>query len=470
MNQSASITADVRAPRSSILVVDDDPDTCEVVAEGLTSSSISVAWRLNPRDALELLEKEDHPVLIADIDMEGMSGLELCRAALSKRPDLMVIVMTGFGTMEHAVQAMRAGAYDFVVKPTPIEVLRMTVQRALRHRAMRDELHRLRERAAARDLPNIVGDSPAMRALAELVNRVAAGNTSVLVTGESGTGKELVAKALHEASGRTGPFLAINCAAVPDSLLESELFGYKRGAFTDARSDRAGLFVEAEGGTLFLDEIGETSLAMQAKLLRVLQERKVRPLGAAHEVAYDARIVTATNRNLEELVSEGSFREDLFYRINVLQLELPPLRSRGPDILSLAQFMLERAARRSGKPIGKFGSEVAKLLMAYPWPGNVRELENCIERAVSLARFDEIVADDLPPKIREVSLDEVPVGSEAIEDFVPMEVVEERYLRKVLNVLSGNKTRAAQVLGWDRRTLYRKLERLASSQSAEGAE
>ncbi len=450
-----------RSANPSVLVVDDDQDTCELVEAALAPRSMSVTWRLTAQEALESLDKEDHRVLVADIDMDGMSGLELCRVALSKRPDLIVIIMTGFGTIEYVVDAMRAGAVDFVVKPASMEVLAMTIERALRHGQMRDEVQRLRERVSARELPNVIGNSPGIRRLAELVNRVAAGDTSILVTGESGTGKELVARSLHEASGRKGPFLAINCAALPDTLLESELFGYRRGAFTDARSDRAGLFVEAEGGTLFLDEIGETSLAMQAKLLRVLQERKVRPLGASNEIAYDARIVAATNRNLEELVQQGSFREDLFYRINVLHLEVPPLRTRGGDILVLAQFMLERAARRADKPIDKFGTDVASLLLAYPWPGNVRELDNCIERAVALARFDSITVDDLPPKVRDFHAEPGVLASEDPSDLPPMHVVEERYVRKVLAALNGNKTRAAQVLGFDRRTLYRKLERLA---------
>ncbi|HVJ16734.1 MAG TPA: sigma-54 dependent transcriptional regulator [Polyangiaceae bacterium] len=452
----------------SILVVDDDKDTCDLITTAIGSRSLFVSALQDPREALERLDTEDHQVLLVDINMEGMSGLELCRAALRKRPDLMVIVMTGFGSVEHAVEAMRAGAHDFVTKPAPMDALRMTVERALRHRAMRDELQRLRLRVGQRELPNVIGNSPEIRRLAELVNRVAATDSSILITGESGTGKELVARALHEASGRNGPFLAINCAALPDSLLESELFGYMRGAFTDARTNRAGLFVEAEGGTLVLDEIGETSLSMQAKLLRVLQERRVRPLGSSSEVAYDARIVTATNRDLEQLVHQGTFREDLFYRVNVLHLEVPALRDRTGDILLLAQFFLERAAQRTGKPVTKFGSDVAELLLGYSWPGNVRELENAIERAVALARFDTVTVDDLPPKICEEQPVAQALAGEHDGELVPMHVVEERYVRKVLQVLNGNKTKAAKALGVDRRTLYRMLERLDGTAPADG--
>ncbi|HET9953944.1 MAG TPA: sigma-54 dependent transcriptional regulator, partial [Polyangiaceae bacterium] len=296
----------------SVLVVDDDREMCELAEATLGRRGYSVTWRVSPEVALALLDEQDFGVLLVDIHMEGMNGLDLCRAALAKRPDLVVIVMTGFGSIDHAVGAMRAGAYDFITKPVAMDALAITVERAARHRAMSDELRRLRGLVNDRELPNMLGKSPAMQRLGDLVARVADTSTSVLITGESGTGKELVARAIHERSGRTGPFLAINCAAVPENLLESELFGHVRGAFTDARSARSGLFVEASQGTLFLDEIGELPLGMQAKLLRAIQERKVRPLGAAQELAFDARIITATNRNLEHEVEEKRFREDLF--------------------------------------------------------------------------------------------------------------------------------------------------------------
>jgi DNA-binding NtrC family response regulator len=444
----------------SVLVVDDDQDMCELAEAALTRRSFSVTWRRDPKEALTLLDEHDYRVLLVDINMHGMNGLELCREALVRRPNLMVVVMTGFGSLDHAVQALRAGAHDFVTKPVSMDALVLILERAVRHRSMSDELARLRSRVDKRELPNVIGNSDAMRRTADVVNRVAGGDASIFITGESGTGKELIARAIHDASGRRGPFLAINCAAVPDSLLESELFGYMRGAFTDAKTTRSGLFVEANEGTLFLDEIGEMSLGMQAKLLRVLQERKVRPLGSAQEVAYDARVVTATNRDLEELVREKRFREDLFYRINVVRIELPPMRARGDDVLLLAQFFLERAAKRSGKDVSKFGREVAERLLSYEWPGNVRELENCIERAVALARFDALTVDDLPPKVRDYHAEEVFTPSDDPNDLPPMHVVEERYVRKVLDAVQGNKTLAAKVLGFDRRTLYRKLERM----------
>jgi two-component system response regulator HydG len=441
----------------AILVADDDAETCEVTEAGLSQRGYRVTWRLSPEGALELLDQEDYAVLLADIHMEGMNGLDLCRAALAKRPDLVVVVMTGFGTLDHAVGAMRAGAYDFVTKPVSMDALTMAVGRAVQHRKMRDELQRLRRCVETHELPNVVGESDGMRRLADLVARVAQTDANVLITGESGTGKELVARALHDRSGRTGPFLAINCAALPENLLESELFGHARGAFTDARAPRSGLLVEANQGTLFLDEIGDMPLGMQAKILRSLQERSVRPLGSTQEVPFDARIITATNRDLDRDVTEKRFREDLYYRINVVRIDVPPLRNRGNDILVLAQYFLKQAAQKSGKSVSRIGHAVADRLMNYPWPGNVRELENCLEAAVAVARFDEITPDDLPQKVREQRLTEVYPLSTSPTDLPPMRVVEERYIQKVLEAVSGNKTLAAKVLGFDRRTLYRKL-------------
>jgi DNA-binding NtrC family response regulator len=444
-----------------VLVADDDRDMCELAESGLKGRGYDVTWRLSPEEALERLDHEDYAVMLVDIHMNGQNGLELCKAAVTKRPDLPVIVMTGFGTMEHAIGAIRAGAYDFVTKPISMEALILTVERALRHRGMTDELRRLRRRVETEQLPSVIGASDAMRHVADLISRVAETDTSVLITGESGTGKELVARALHARSGRKGPFLAINCAAVPETLLESELFGHVRGAFTDARSSRSGLFVEANQGTLFLDEIGEMPMAMQAKLLRALQERKVRAVGSNQETPFDARIVTATNRDLEKEVANKSFREDLFYRVNVVRVEVPPLRKRGNDVLELAQFFLSRAAKRSGKEIRRIDRSVAERVMAYDWPGNVRELENCMERAVALARFDGLTLDDLPAKIREHRATEVFTDSADPRDLPSMDVVEERYIRKVLQAVGNNKTLAAKVLGFDRRTLYRKLNQMS---------
>jgi len=448
-------------PRPAILVVDDDREMCELVEAGLSRCNYSVAWRVSAREALELLDKEDFAVLLTDIHMDEMGGLDLCRAARAKRPDIVAVVMTGFGTMDHAVGAMRAGAYDFITKPISMDALALTIDRAVSYRAMGDELRRLRRRVDGHEMLGGVGTSGPMQRVEDVVNRVARTNTNVLISGESGTGKELVARALHDRSGRRGPFLAINCAALPENLLESELFGHARGAFTDARGARPGLLVEADQGTLFLDEIGELPLTMQPKILRALQERKVRPLGAQQEIPFDARIIAATNRDLEHEVDEKRFREDLFYRINVVRIDVPPLRVRGNDVLVLAQHFLDRAAERGNKQVSRLGRLVADRLLNYDWPGNVRELENCMERAVALTSFDEITLDDLPARVREYRATEIFAQSDDPKDLPPMHVVEERYVRKVLAAVSGNKTLAARVLGFDRRTLYRKLERQA---------
>jgi DNA-binding NtrC family response regulator len=446
------------APR--ILVADDDQDMCEMAIAGLAPLGYDVSSCRTPEEALARLDDDEFAAMLVDIHMEGKSGLDLCREVAAKRPDLPVIVMTGFGTMEHAVGAIRAGAYDFVTKPVSMDALGLILERAVRHRALTDELQRLRRRVHEDALPDIVGSGEAIRQVSDLVARIADTDTSVLITGESGTGKELVARAIHERSGRTGAFLAINCAAVPENLLESELFGHARGAFTDARVARSGLFVEANKGTLFLDEIGEMPLPMQAKLLRALQERKVRPLGSSHEIPFNARLVTATNRDLEREVAEKRFREDLFYRVNVVRIDVPPLRKRGNDVLELAQFFLARAAQRSGKSVGSIGRAVAECMVAYDWPGNVRELENCMERAAALGRFETLTVDDLPPKVREHRSTMIDISCENPQDLLSMSAVEERYIRKVLGAVGNNKTIAAKVLGFDRRTLYRKLKEM----------
>jgi two-component system, NtrC family, response regulator AtoC len=443
--------------QGSVLVIDDDQAMCELVADGLHARGFDVTWQVCGEKALALLENSDFDVVLTDLHLEDRSGLEICERVLASGKDTRVVLMTAFGSLESAVGAIRAGVYDFVLKPVSMDALAITIERATQHVRLRSELKRLREKIEERDVPSMVGDSPAVKQVLELIRRVATGDASVLITGESGTGKELIAKAIHETSGRQGPFLAINCAAVPETLLESELFGHARGAFTDAHAARRGLFVEAHGGTVFLDEIGEMGTAMQAKILRALQERAVRPVGGSTETTFDARIITATNRDLELDVKDARFRADLYYRINVVRIEVPPLRARGNDALQLAQFFLARSARRTGKPVRHLGSAVAQALLSYDWPGNVRELENCIERAVALASYDEITLDDLPAKVRMQRVSDVPPASDDATDLLSMEAVEDRYIRRVLAAVAGNKTLAAKILGFDRRTLYRKL-------------
>ncbi|MDP9151479.1 MAG: sigma-54 dependent transcriptional regulator [Myxococcota bacterium] len=445
-----------------ILIIDDDRSMCEVLESELRRREFNVATSTNPEEALARFEREDFGLVITDVNMAHMSGVELCKQLVSRREDMPVIVITAYANMETAIAAIRAGAYDFVTKPFDMDELALTIERALKHRALREEVTRLRQAVdGTQRFDDILGSSPAMLKMCELITRVADTETTVLITGESGTGKELVAKALHAKSGRReGAFVAINCAAMPENLLESELFGHTRGAFTDARTARPGLFIKASKGTILLDEIGEMPAGMQAKLLRALQERTVRPVGGDQEQPFDARIIAATNRDLETEVEERRFREDLFYRINVVRIHVPPLRSRGSDILLVAQHFLERYAIQSRRPVVGMTSATADKLLNYAWPGNVRELQNCIERAVALAQFDQIGVDDLPEKIRDYKTARISIESNDPSELLPMEEVERRYILKVLEAVGGNKTLAAQVLGFDRRTLYRKLERV----------
>jgi two-component system response regulator HydG len=459
--------------KAQILVVDDEQESCDLLAMSLERHGFKVTTCTHAQEALELVAAQDFDIVLTDLSMPEMSGLELCERVLGARPRMPVVVITGQGSLETAIGALRVGAYDFITKPIDPKFLFLAVSRAVQHRRLQDEVKRLRQAVAAGDVPTeIVGQSAAMRRVYELIHRVGDSDASVLIHGETGTGKELIARAIHLRSRRKdGPFVAINCAAVPHSLLESELFGHARGAFTDAKSQRTGLFVEASGGTLFLDEIGELPLDVQPKLLRALQERKVRPVGANHEIAFDARIVAATNRNLEDEVEEKRFREDLFYRINVVKIDVPPLRERGGDVLQLAQHFLKQFASRTDKSTLELSTTAAEKLLAYNWPGNVRELENCMEHAVALARFDEITVEDLPEKIRAYRAERFVVAANDPTEIVTMEELERRYVLRVLALVGGNKSRAAQVLGFDRRTLYRKLERYgaAGAESGEGA-
>jgi two-component system response regulator HydG len=331
----------------------------------------------------------------------------------------------------------------------------------VQHRALREEVKLLRRAVtSAQHFEELFGESLAMRQVFDLLARVATTEVSLLITGESGTGKELVARALHQRSNqRSGPFVAVNCAALPEALLESELFGHTRGAFTDARTARQGLFQQAHGGTIFLDEIAELPLSLQPKLLRVLQEHTVRPVGSDVELPVSVRVLTATNQNLEQAIAEKRFREDLYYRLNVVQVSLPPLRARGNDVLMLAQRFIEQYALRFGKPAERLTPKAAERLLTYAWPGNVRELRNCIERAVALTAYDHIGVDDLPEKIRDYRPSQILVASDNPDELISLEEIERRYILRVMEVLGNNKSLAAQILGVDRRTLYRKLER-----------
>ena len=445
----------------TILVVDDDTDMRDLLQTSLASRGYVVKTAASTNDAFEILRALDVAVTITDLKLDGESGLSICQRAAELRPDVPVIVITAFGSMDSAMGAIRAGAYDFISKPIDLEGLAISVRRALEHHNLREEVRRLKDVGTRLvGFGRLIGESPAMRRVYDLVERVAPSETSILITGESGTGKELVARALHDNSNRkSGHFVALNCAAISPQLLESELFGHVRGAFTDAKNDRAGLFVESSGGTLFLDEIGEMPFEMQSKLLRALQERTVRPVGGSKEVRFDTRILAATNRDIDAEVEKGAFREDLFYRINVVRITVPPLRARANDILLLAQSFLTRFARQSEKNVEGFLGNAARKLLDYDWPGNVRELENVIERAVTLTRFDKITVDDFPERIVQHQSSSFVVHGEDPEYLPTLDELEKRYIARVLKVVAGNKTQAAKILGVDRRTLYRKLDR-----------
>ena len=450
-----------------VLIVDDERSMCEMLETDLKLRDFDVLWFTSAEEGFRAVLEQPVDTVLTDLKMPGIDGLEFCRRIVENRPDIPVVVMTAFGSLETAVAAIRAGAYDFVTKPVEMDLLALTLGRAIGHRELQEKVKVLRQAAdRATRFGELIGASPAMQKLYDQLARIADTETSILITGESGTGKELVARSLHSRSRRSEKaFVPVNCAALPDTLLESELFGHAKGAFTDARSDRKGLFIQAEGGTLFLDEIGEMPLAMQPKLLRALEESRVRPVGSDQEVPFDVRLVTATNRDLETAVEESRFREDLFFRINVIQIDMPPLRSRGTDVLLLAQHYLEAFAGRAGKEVEGLSDAVAERLLNYSWPGNVRELRNVIERAVALTRYNKLAVEDLPEKIREYRSSQVFIGGEDPSELVPVEEIERRYIEHVLRAVDGNKTVAARILGLDRKTLYRKLQQAQKTAS-----
>ncbi len=443
---------------AKVLLVDDDRTLCEMLARGLGKQGFDVAWVTEAADALARAMASDLDVIVTDLHMAEMNGLELCERIVANRPDVPVIVITAFGSLETAIAAIRAGAYDFIPKPVDLDQLDVALRRAVQHRALREEVKQLRRIVdETRHFEDFIGASPAVQRMYELLGQIATSDASVLITGESGTGKELVARAIHRRRSPDAPFVAVNTAAIPESLLESELFGHVKGAFTGATADRVGMFARANRGTLFLDEIGDMPLALQAKLLRALQDRVVRPVGSDREVPFDARLICATHHDLESDCEEGRFRQDLYFRINVIHVEVPPLRSRGSDVLLLAQRFIERIATAAGKHVRGLSAAAAERLLAYSWPGNVRELENAIERAVAVTRFEDLVVEDLPERIRNYRASHVILAADDPAELQTMAEVERRYIARVLELTAGNKTLAAKILGYDRKTLYNKL-------------
>ena len=418
-------------------------------------------------DALEALASGDFDLVITDLRMPGVDGLELCRRITEGHPDIPIIVLTAYPSMDNAIEAMRMGAVDFLSKPFTLESVGQAIERASHQRELRSEIRRLERtlRPSARG-NGLVAASAAMANVVDLLARAAESEATVLLMGETGTGKEVAARELHTLSGHAdGPFVAVNCAAIPEHLLESELFGHVKGSFTGASRDHTGLMVQATGGTLFLDEIGEMPLALQPKLLRAIQERVVRPVGGEEAIPFDTRLVAATNIDLEKAVEQGRFRQDLFFRINVVRIDLPPLRRRGQDVILLAQQFLEDQAKKSGKQVVGLTAAAAEKLMLYPWPGNVRELQNCIERAVALTQHDHLKVGDLPKEIADAEGGEPEPemargnGRDEPSHVPTLDEIERRHIVKVLNIAEGNKTQAARMLGLDRKTLYRRLKR-----------
>lgn len=439
-----------------ILVVDDDKASCELLSEILTNQKWTVETANTPEKALILSNQTNFDLVISDINLEAnLSGVDLLKRLREKSP---VILVTGFGSLESAVEATKEGAWDFISKPFKVEEIIATAKRAL-------EQNESKETVQAKNFTSgaMVGSSPKMIELYKEIARVAPTRSTVLILGESGTGKELVARAVHQNSPRKDKnFVAINCGALTESLLEAELFGHSKGSFTGANADRRGLWEEADNGTLFLDEIGETSLAMQVKLLRALQEGEIRRVGSTNNRQVDARIIAATNRNLETEVKAGNFREDLFYRLSVVTLNVPPLRERTTDISILVEKFLLKARKNVGKENLRFSDDALKTLQVYEWKGNVRELEAAVEYAALRARGNEILIEDLPVKLLSDEFKQAATRfhlSELYADLPSLDELEKRYLIHVLEKAGNNRTKAAEILGVDRRTLYRMAER-----------
>jgi two-component system NtrC family response regulator len=440
-----------------ILIVEDEELMRELLTKILAGENYRIYQASSAEEAMKLMQDQVYDLVLTDLRLKGMNGLQLLTEVRALDPEIVVIVMTAYASVETAVEAMRKGAYDYITKPFINEEIRVMLRRALNQRHLsRENRHLKRELRERYRFENIVGNSEAMEKVYRLIEKVSAISSNVLIFGETGTGKELVARAMHYNSERADrPFVAVNCGALTETLLESELFGHVKGAFTGAIANHEGFFRTADKGTLFLDELSEVSHGLQVKLLRAIQEREVTPVGGREPLKFDVRFIAATNKNLEDEVKQGTFREDLFYRINVITIPLPPLRDRKEDVPLLVNHFLQKYAQRLGRPSVKISREVLQVLVNYDWPGNVRELENMIERAVALCEEDVIETTDLPEKLTQVRI--------AIRDLdeyeMTLDALEEQHIKKVLHKVSGDKVRASQILGINLSTLYRKLAR-----------
>ena len=453
----------------NILVVDDEPKLCDLLASALGQNDVQVFVAGNGLHALKVLEQEDIDLVISDWRMPGMDGPALLAEIKVRFPELPVIVMTAYSTVKNAVQSMRNGAYDYIAKPFDIDELDITVAKALQFRDILRDNARLRaELDQHAQFDSLVGDSPAFRQVLHAIDSVRESNATILLTGESGTGKEMVARAIHKHGSRADkPFVAVNCAAIPEGLLESEMFGHRKGAFTGAVADRVGRFMQADQGTLFLDEVGDMPLALQAKILRALQERVIEPVGDPRERKVDVRVIAATNKNLLDAVANKEFREDLYYRLNVFPIPLPALRERAEDIVPLARHFAETLSATAGKRITGFSAEALQAMAAYHWPGNIRELQNCVERATIVAAKPVIEDIDLPaylfasrPAEEGVAAllgdnPEVPADLDAA-----LAEVEKTYILAALNETNGVQAAAASKIGISERSFWYRLKKL----------
>jgi DNA-binding NtrC family response regulator len=444
-------------PHERILVVDDEEQMRDLLVKVLERKGYQVSVCGNGVDALAFLEREPADLVVTDVRMPGLSGMEALRAIKELNPDIVVIIMTAFGSIDQAVQAVKEGAYDYINKPFKIDEMLLTIEKALEERRLRHEVSTLRQELRTRyHFENLIGKSRAMQEIFGLIEQVAGSRSTVMVYGKSGTGKELVAKAIHYNSPRASrAFVAVNCAAIPAELLESELFGHEKGSFTGAIATKVGKFELATGGSLFLDEVGSMRLDLQAKILRALQEREVERVGGTRTIKIDVRVIAATNRDLKKAVEEEAFREDLYYRLNVVPITLPDLKDRQEDIPLLANHFVQKFAQESNPAIREISKEAMAVLMSHTWPGNVRELENVIERAVTLGHGPAVLPADLPPHLAG--------GANPLERALAREAtledLERDYIAMILQRTKGHQIRAATILGIDRRTLYRKIRR-----------
>ena len=444
----------------NILVVDDDPQNLDMLGEALIRAGFHVDLAGGGEEALSKADVHDYDAVISDIRMTPITGMDVLEAFRKASPETSVVLLTAFGTVSTAIEAMKRGAFDYLAKPVNLEELVLIAARAVEHcRLVRENRHlhtAFNERLRA---ATIIGQSRSMMEVFKVVGKVAHSRTSVLIQGESGTGKEIIARAIHDNSPRASkPFVAVNCSAIPDSLLESELFGHTRGSFTGAHAFRRGLLEESSGGTFFLDEVGDLSASGQAKLLRALQEREIRRVGSNEPIALDLRVIAASRQNLQQLITVGRWREDLLYRLNTVTIMLPPLRERPEDILLLAEFFLCRYGSEKASPVTSLSTPATRALLRYSWPGNVRELEHVMERAVALATHAVLDLDDLPPEVRHLA----PVH----ERPGTLSMLERERVMTVLESTKGNKEHASRILGISRRTLYRMLERYGGTSSA----